>query len=311
MKTLPILLAFLGFAISPARGWWCEGHQVAALIAEKHLSANARAAAFRLLKDYPAEPGRACAGGSDDPLALASTWADDAKATEKTGAWHYMDIPLGLKKGDPEAYCPPIGPSNNGGERPGCVLSGLRYSVNVLTSDKETEEEKARALRYLIHLVADLHQPLHTTTNNDRGGNCTPVQFFGTMPITNLHAVWDGMMLERELGEKKETIERLAAELDREFSGKRAEWVKSAPHFDKWAWETHLVAMKMVYSDLSPAPPVERYEPKPDCKAEAERFGALHIQAGEAYETAAVPVMEEQLAKAGYRMAEILNIIWP
>jgi hypothetical protein len=72
-----------------------------------------------------------------------------------------------------------------------------------------------------------------------------------------------------------------------------------------------LLAEKVAYADLEPKPPVEKYNPKPDCAAERERFGALHITAGEAYEKAAAPAVEEQLAKGGYRLAEILNIIWP
>jgi hypothetical protein len=87
--------------------------------------------------------------------------------------------------------------------------------------------------------------------------------------------------------------------------------VKNAPEFDKWAWEGHLVARKVAYEELEPKPPVESYNPKPVCKVEAERFGALHIKAGDKYQAAASPVIEEQLAKAGYRLAEVLNTIWP
>ena len=63
--------------------------------------------------------------------------------------------------------------------------------------------------------------------------------------------------------------------------------------------------------DLEPKPPVEKYDPKPQCDVERDRFGALHITAADAYEKAAAPVVEEQLAKGGYRLAEVLNLIWP
>jgi hypothetical protein len=296
---------------APSFGWWCEGHEVVALIAEQHLSANARAMVTKLLKENPAAEPRFCKDSPDDPMALASTWADDAKSTEKTGAWHYMDIPVGLKRGDPEKYCEAIGPSRNGGERPGCVLSALRYAVNVLHSKDETAEEQAKALRYLIHLLGDLHQPMHTTSNNDQGGNCTPVQFFDDPKVGNLHRVWDGEVFNKDLAAHKETLIQFAADLDQRFAGKRAGWVKNTPDFDKWAWEGHMIARETAYGDLDPKPPFEAYDPKPNCKAEAETFGALHIKIGDAYQSAAAPVVEEQLAKAGYRLAAVLDMIWP
>lgn len=306
LKLIPLFL----FATSPGWAWWCEGHQVTALIASKHLSANAQAALNKLLKENPAGVLPSCKTGVDSPMAVASTWADDVKKSEFTGTWHYMDIPLGLKKGDPETYCEAIGPSVNGGDRPGCILSALRYAVNVLHSEKETDPEKAQALRYLIHLVGDLHQPLHTTANNDQGGNCTPVQFFDDPKIANLHSVWDGMMFNKNLAARNLTLEQLADSLDKQFESKRKGWIKNAPEFDKWAMEGHSIAQNAVYGKLEPKPPVEPYNPKPVCNAERERFGALHIKVADSYQTAAAPVIEEQIAKAGYRLAEILNVIF-
>ena len=307
MKSLILLLSL---AVSPAFGWWCEGHEVVALIAEKHLNPEALAAVNQLLRDNPSDVPRACADPTTDLMALASTWADDVKSTENTAFWHYLDIPRGLKKGDPETYCEPIGPSNNGGQRPGCVLSALRYAVNVLHSKDESPNEKAKALRYLIHLVGDLHQPLHTTSNNDRGGNCTPVQFYDNPKIANLHSVWDGMILNRDLTARNEDILKLAADLDQHYQSGRAGWIKNAPQFDKWAWESHVLADKIVYDDLNPDPPIEKIDPKADCKVVADGFGALHIKLADEYQSATVPVMEEQLAKAGYRLAAILNLIF-
>jgi S1/P1 Nuclease len=304
------LITLILFTSSPALAWWCEGHQVVGLIASKHLSANAQAAVAKLLKENPDGVLPSCTNSPDDPLAVASTWADDVKKSELTSFWHYMDIPLGLKKGDPEAYCEPIGPSVNGGPRPGCILSALRYAVNVLHSEKETDSEKAKALRYLIHLVGDLHQPLHTTANNDQGGNCTPVQFFDDPKITNLHSVWDGMMFNRNLAAKNQTVASLAATLDQQYELKRKGWIKNAPEFDKWAWEGHILSQNFVYGKLEQKPPIEPYDPKPVCKVEQERFGALHIRTADSYETAAAPIIDEQLAKAGYRLAEILNVIF-
>jgi hypothetical protein len=183
--------------------------------------------------------------------------------------------------------------------------------VNILHSDKESDEEKATALRYLIHFVGDLHQPMHTTSNNDQGGNCTPVQFFDEKRFANLHSVWDGMVLNRDLAGRHETLAQMIERINQEYEPKRAGWVKNAPEFDKWAWEGHILAQKVAYGDLEPKPPVEKYDPKPQCNVERDRFGALHITAADAYEKVAAPAVEEQIAKGGYRLAEILNIIWP
>lgn len=308
---MKLFILLLSLAASPAFGWWCEGHEVVALIAEKHLTPHALDAVNQLLRDNPTGIPRSCQSNPPSAMAIASTWADDVKNSENTAFWHYLDIPLGLKKGNPETYCDPIGPSNNGGQRPGCVLSALRYAVNVLHSKDETGAEKAKALRYLIHFAGDLHQPLHTTSDNDRGGNCTPVQFFDDPKISNLHAIWDGRILNRDLTSRNnEDLQQFAADLDSRYATSRAEWVKNAPQFDKWAWEAHLLARKIVYGDLNPEPPVEDIDPHADCNAVSERFGALHIKIDDQYQSEAVPVVDKQIAKAGYRLAAILNLLF-
>ena len=308
MKRL-LLLGLL--AASPASAWWCEGHEVVALIAEKNLNPRALAAAMKLLKSQLVDSSlpRFCKDMVPDLMADASTWADDVKKTEQTGTWHYMDLPLGLKKGDAETYCEPVGPSKNGGARPGCILSALRYNLNILHDEKESDAERAKALRYLIHLVGDLHQPLHTTANNDQGGNCTMVRFFEDPKPENLHSVWDGMMFTHD--QKGRPLTQVAQDIDERFHARAAGWTKKGPEFEKWLWEGHKVAQEVVYGDLEPRVTVERYEAKPDCSAEKEKTTALHIQIGTGYETKATPIIEEQIAKAGYRLAEVLNEIWP
>ncbi len=129
--------------------------------------------------------------------------------------------------------------------------------------------------------------------------------------MTNLHSVWDGKIYDKDRSEKKESLNQIAERLDQEYASKRAGWVKNAPEFDKWAWEGHLIAQKVSYGDLEPKPPAEKLDPKAECKVERDRFGALHITAGDVYEKEAAPVVEEQLAKGGYRLAEVLNVIWP
>ena len=298
---------------SPAWGWWCEGHEMVALIAERHLNPNALAAVTALLKSQPVDPSlqRFCKDIPKDLMADASTWADDVKKAEQTGTWHYMDLPLGMKRGELAPYCQPVGPSVNGGARTGCILSALRYNLNVLHDDKESDGERAKALRYLIHLIGDMHQPLHTTANNDQGGNCVPIQFFSEPKTANLHSVWDGMILSRDMTAKTRTITQMADDLDREYQKQAGSWTKHGTEFEKWISEGHRLAQKVTYGELQPRIPVEAYEEHPDCKAESAKDGALHLRVDEEYQRKAAPVIEEQIAKAGYRLAEVLNEVWP
>ena len=297
---------------SPASAWWCEGHEVIALIARNHLTPAALAGVTALLQSQPIGPEirRFCPNRPNDLMADASTWADDVKKSEQTGTWHYMDIPLGQKNGDIEQWCKPVGPIDNGKERTGCILSALRYNLNVLHNDKESDAERAKALRYLIHLVGDLHQPLHTTANNDQGGNCTAIQFFSDAKITNLHSVWDGKIFNRDMVPPGASLPEIASTLDRKFNSKMEHWTKHSISFDKWAWEGHELAQKTVYGKLTPKVAVEQFNEEVRCKDHSDQSLALHLQVTPAYMESAAPVVEEQITKAGYRLAEVLNQVW-
>ncbi len=306
------LTFFLLLCASPASAWWCEGHQTIALIAKSHLTPAALAGVTALLQSQPvdSELRRFCQNPSADLLADASTWADDVKKTELTGTWHYMDIPLGWKHGELEQWCKPVGPLDNGKERAGCILSALRYNLNILHNDKETDAERAKALRYLVHLVGDLHQPLHTTANNDQGGNCTAVQFFSDPKITNLHSVWDGMIFNRDLFPPASSIPEIAAKLDTQFASKRHHWTKHGIAFDQWALESHEIAQKDVYGKLLPKVAAEPFNEFARCKDRSDATLAQHLKVDAPYQQNAGPVVEEQIAKAGYRLAEVLNQVW-
>lgn len=281
-----------------------------ALIAEHHLTPAALAGVNALLKGQPVEASLRRFCQSDNLMADASTWADDVKKTEQTGEWHYMDIPLSQKHGEIEQWCKAVGPLTNGQERTGCILSALRYNLNILHDDKESDFEKAKALRYLIHLVGDLHQPLHTTANNDQGGNCTPIQFFADPKITNLHSAWDGMIINNSILPKGASIPNEANTLDGKFASKFKDLTKHGIDFDKWAKESHEISQKVVYGKLEPKVTAEPFNAAETCKIHAERYTADHLKIDSEYQSAAVPVIEEQLAKAGYRLAEVLNQIW-
>jgi hypothetical protein len=312
MKTLPIV--FLGaVACANAFGWGCEGHQIVALIASRHLTAAAHAGVYQLLKDNPVDPAlsRFCQPLPTDPMLDAATWADDSKRVEKTGTWHYLDIPRGVEHADPLKYCAPVGEAKAGSgdrqDRPGCVLTGLQYELDILKDGNRSPAQRATALRYVIHFIGDMHQPLHTTSNDDDGGNCTSLTLFEDPKRGNLHAAWDYGIIAHFLKQASETPAQLAAQIDERFQSKGQGWLHDPIDFGKWILEAHQIAGKATYDKLRPKLPVAPAENGPGCAAEREKTTALKIDIDEKYAAAAMPVIELQLARAGYRLAAVLN----
>ena len=297
-------------SIGPVRAWGCAGHHIVASIAKQHLSARALEATSELLESQPIDPNlaRYCKDEAADPFVSAATWADDVKKAEGTGTWHYIDIPRSLTHGDLNPFCEPVGPLRDG-SRTGCVLSAIRDQLGVLKNGSPID--RARALRYIIHLVADLHQPLHVTDNNDRGGNCVPLHFGANSETTNLHALWDSGILESFLVEHRLTQDAFARQLDSRYGGSFQEWGTRNLDPDQWVWEVHEVGERITYGELRPRIPVETTNATVDCTAESAKVRALDIVIGKNYERAAMESIEPLLTQAGYRLAGLLNQIWP
>jgi hypothetical protein len=176
-RVLPLLAASLlsGLASLPLRAhaWGAEGHRLIAEVAERGLSAPARREAQRLLD---LEPGAT--------IVSVATWADDAR-TPVTASWHYVNFPLdGGCNYEPDRSCP-------GGA---CVVGAIERQLAVLASPTP-DEMRLNALKYLIHLVADIHQPLHGGRADDKGGNTYQLQVAGRG--TNLHALWDSGLIKQ------------------------------------------------------------------------------------------------------------------
>jgi hypothetical protein len=312
------LILFSVFAPAPARAWGCKGHQVIALLAEKHLTPHAREMVNEILAAGPIDPNlsRYCKEGGVDPMADASTWPDDIRTQRpETPPWHYIDIPLGTPLDgthrDVEKFC----------SKEGCLISAIRDELATLRSLEANAEKKADALRFLIHFVGDLHQPLHAISNNDLGGNCVPVSFFDEAPqlrnqqleiySPNLHAVWDTNILEKDTSGK--TVDQLAAELDESFRGKIALWEKARPDIEAWAWESHLLAAKSAYGKLPVHIIAESPQPVTSCAEDNDisaRMLKLHEHLSGPYQTMAAPIVRVRLAQAGARLAALLNQLW-
>lgn len=326
------LIAFVSAALAPsAHAWGCKGHQAVALIAENHLTPHARAVALSILNTFPIDPDlpRYC-GEHSDPFADASTWPDDIrKLRPDTPPWHFIDIPRGAPRSDMAKYCPaqeglPGPRQGEPGRSNGCVTSALTELARTLRDPRATPQAKADALRFVIHFVGDIHQPLHAITNNDLGGNCVPVTFFGNAPTEsnpgsgsfhpNLHSIWDTDILEHLWPDKSST--QVANDLDRKFGGQISAWQKQPADFDAWAWESHELAESTAYGKLPHLLPIEKPRPVKACvengdSTARDRLLRIDENLSADYQNAAAPVVEEQIAKAGARLAALLNSIWP
>jgi len=315
-----IFASLLLFALvslpAPARAWGCKGHQVVALLAEKHLNPRALATAKKILAEGPIDPNlsRYCKEGGTDPLADASTWPDDIRSIRpEASPWHYIDIPRGASVHDVEKFCDP---------KESCVTRAITDQLAILRSADTSPQKRADALRFLIHFVGDLHQPLHAITNNDQGGNCVPVAFFDALPqvrnpqsesyAPNLHGVWDTNILEISTAGK--TVDQVASELDQSFHAKIAGWQKGSANVDNWARESYQLAVKNVYGKLPVPIPIETPQSIMSCADDnhvSTRMLKLNEHLVDPYQDMAVPIVRKRLAQAGARLALLLNQLWP
>jgi hypothetical protein len=177
MVRLSSLLAAAALLVAPvpALAWGQTGHRVTGAIADRYLSADARKAITGIL-------GR-------ETLAEASTWADFMRADQSefwqrlASPWHYVTVPNGIYS---EANAPAEGDA----------FTALQRFSATLRNPSASLQDKQLALRFIVHIVGDLHQPLHAGNGKDKGGNDVKVQFGGDE--TNLHSVWDSGLIDRQ-----------------------------------------------------------------------------------------------------------------
>ena len=160
IAALTSLLTLQAFA------WGTEGHQVVAGLAEAQLLPKARTEVERLLA---LEPGQT--------LVSISKWADEHRSPARA-PWHRVNFPRESCKYDAERDC--------AGSK--CVVAVIDRELAILSS-KTSDERRLEALKYVVHFVADVHQPLHGGYKDDKGGNTYQLQAF--LRGSNLHALWD------------------------------------------------------------------------------------------------------------------------
>jgi hypothetical protein len=237
-----------------ALAWGNEGHRIIADVAWDHLN------------DTTLEKLRQFLGDND--LASISTWADDVRGGRpETGPWHYVDIPP-----DSGGYEAKDCPEEN------CVVAQIEKFARILGDPEQPFAARSEALKYLVHFVGDLSQPLHAMADA-RGGNDIPVTVFGSTQCggygCNLHSVWDTELIQhtglREHRYARELEEMIAAEHLQAGPADPIAWANESLQLAKQAW----------------VPP--------------------QAEIGEAYYLRERPVVDRQLALAGLRLARLLN----
>lgn len=258
MKKFP-LFVFVGLCSLALLSWGVLGHQTIAKIAENHLTPNARQAIEHYL-------------GSAS-LAEVSTFADEVRSREEykyTAPWHYIDLPAGynfeqfsnavLNMKEDNAY------------------KALKKCENDLRDPSKSTDEKVFALKFIVHLVGDIHQPMHVSRAEDKGGNTIKVTFNGQP--ANLHSLWDSRLIEHQ----GLNYEQLAIRYDRATPAQIKQW--QSDDIMKWLYESYQIS-EQLYADAKNSPNFD-----------------------EAYFQAHLTIIQQRVEQAGIRLAGLLNNIF-
>ncbi|OCK74962.1 phospholipase C/P1 nuclease, partial [Lepidopterella palustris CBS 459.81] len=281
--------ANLFFLLSAAQGvysWGDLGHRTVAYLAQKYLTNDGAQLVSNLL------------GGED--ISDAALWADTIKRRHGytfTAEWHYIDA-----KDDPPTTCG-VKYSRDCKANPGCVVSAIANMTGRVNDASLDADQQTEALKYIIHFIGDIHQPLHTEAM-DRGGNGIPVCFDSRCSHTNLHGIWDKEILHKRIGLKESAkdaeIQPAAAKwADALFSGNSATGLTtvdectdvSAAQTCALAWATEANAYICSYVLKNGADWLEQND------------------LGGDYFDGAAPIVDDMISKAGIRLGAWLNAL--
>jgi hypothetical protein len=252
------LFALAIWAALPLHSWaWgVEGHRAVGRIAERHLTDKARRQVAALL--------------GTQTLTLVSTQPDEMLSLPEykaTGPWHYINTPLGLAhdqyvaaiKAQPEAN----------------AYNTLLTKIKEMKDPALTQAQRAEALIFVVHIIGDVHQPLHTGRAEDRGGNGIKLTYRGKE--TNLHSLWDSGLLDYQ----GLTYTELAAEYNDVPERQIKTWQAAAPA--DWLFESYTLATQL-YGEAE-------QNPSPDF-----RYYPAHAE-----------IVKQRIQQAGIRLAGVLN----
>lgn len=240
-----------------AFGWGREGHQIIAAVAEDHLDETTKVMIQSLI-------------GNNHLYSIAS-WADDIRNQRReTGGWHYVNIPLGSEY-DATRDC---------AQPKSCVVAKIEDFEKVLTDKNAPREERAEALKFIVHFVGDMHQPMHAA-GEAAGGNGIHVVFLGdthcnSYGCSNLHGVWDTSMIQHTGMDRDAYVQHeeeliKSENLERLDGGTAVEWANESAHLAQSAWVADGTALD------------------------------------DSYYQKEIKVVDRQMALAGLRLAKLLN----
>ena len=286
MRKIAPFLASLALcaAVSAAPAAWAwgpQGHRIVGAIADRLLTPAASRAVAELLA---ADLDRFGNPSGRTTLESVAVWSDEIRGTSADQPrWHYDDIPVCGTPPPREEYCP-------GGE---CNSAQLERLIAVLADTHADLRARNEALKWIVHLVADLHQPLHAADNADAGGNRVAVALAGahTRGRKSLHRAWDGELVQLAL--RSRNRQRPPPDIDalaREARALTATAGQGAPA--SWAAESNHLARTVAY-----------HYPGFTCGRTAE--GIVVLDRG--YQREAEAIVTERLLLAGGRLAKLLN----
>jgi hypothetical protein len=268
VKKFIALLLLVTFIPAQLFAWGPKGHAIVADIASSRLTPAARKNIQRLL--------------GADSLASISSWADTVrKERDESYDWHFVDIPKDASGFSQERDCfrPQDKHKDAATDHHNCVVDRIEMFRKVLGDENASSADRLEALKWVVHFVGDLHQPLHAI-DEARGGNDIKLPVFGSAKCgdydCNLHWTWDTLLLEHTGYSEEDYVGRLNQLIAQKHLEKQA----TGTPVD-WANESHLQARRIL-------------DPRP-------------AAVDDAYYQANIDLVNEKLALAGLRLAALLN----
>ncbi|TAF46183.1 MAG: S1/P1 Nuclease [Sphingobacteriales bacterium] len=258
MKLKVLYLIALPFLSLTFISWGTIGHRCIGKIAQNHLSATAK---IEVTKIFGAH------------LPLACTFADELRPYKQfnyTNKWHYINMPEGLNYKDFVAFLV----TNKGPN----VYNAVLNQIKILKNPNQTKQAKTFALKFLIHLVGDLHQPMHVSRAIDKGGNDIEVRFLNKK--NNLHSVWDTGMVEYY----GLSYTEMATDFDDASPEDIEKWQKDS--IEKWIYESYKISEQLY--------------------AEVETNNNLDYD----YFPSHAPIIKKRILQGGIRLAGLLNELY-
>lgn len=260
MKAKFFKVIALGIAIiyAPVQSmaWGTNGHRICGQIASSYLTPQARKAIKEIL--------------GDESIAMASNWADFIKSDDNYKylyEWHFIDFDKAYTLEEMQQYL--------AADTKVDAYTKINFMIGELKKKDLPKERKLLYLRVLIHVIEDVHQPLHSGHTDDKGGNDIKVKWFNN--DTNLHSIWDSQLIDFQ----QLSYTEYAAAINHTTIAQRAEWQK-AP-LSQWLYESNQVAEKL-YIEIKPGETL------------SYKYNFSHLE-----------TLNQQMLKAGVRLAGVLN----